>query len=993
MALVRIRESFAAKLLSALLGTVGLLLLVTLVVVRAETARQVEAATERAIESAGTQFAELDALQQQLTAQLARPFTEGPRAVAALEEAFALDSLDYIAGTVEYDLDFAQLEDVVVAFTDGWGEHVLTLDRGARIEDADPLEVSSLAMELLEGTEYELRSFRALHERLYSVRTQIVGFDRPIGTVSFGLPVDDADLARIGALVGVEVCIVAGGACVAGTAVARASLAPALVAREGTMEPIEVRAAGQQWSIRAAPLVPAEPEQGWRVVAVPLDAVLAPFRRITRALFVGGGAALALSLLVGTVLSRGLTRPVRQLVEATGRVARGDFEGEVVVDSRDELRTLGDAFNDMTRGLLLKERYRSVLNKVVSRDVAEELLKGDVELGGENRRITVLFADIRGFTSLTEGMEPQEVIALLNECMERLSAAVEEERGVVDKYVGDELMAVFGAPLSQGDEALRAVRAAVRMRAAIEELNAERADRGEAPIGLGIGLNSGEAVAGNMGSRERLNYTVLGETVNLASRLCSVARPGQILASRETLEEGGDAVRASSAGARTLKGFSEDVEVFAIEGLGDTARIGLARGPGSATAVLALGCGLLALGGPSAAHAQEWPTLSGLGVGYMSPSGRVQVDLSGQLDLEAFWFNGHEAGLAYNADGGLLIAPRLRVFNDIFVGRSLYGLIELRAHAGEAPTNDTFEAKIEQAFVRAANELGTISLQAGRFVSPVGSYGSRHLSEVDPFVRPPLPYDRRTVMSAVAAPADAAAWLTWKDLPDASGLGARVPPVWNAPYMWGAMLAGQIDWLGYRLAVQHGAPSFEDDWWDWLDNVFTTPSWIAGVSASLAPELSIGASYNVGPYGDQILETSPNWGTAGDWREYDQELVTFDVTFARGPLIARAEALRDRWEVPNVGDAVDWSYTAEAQVDVLAGVFVAGRWGHIDFRPVGDGAGGEQEWDYDVTRWEGGVGYRLARNAGLLASAFTNVEATGGAHEDDLLALRLWWAF
>ena len=97
---------------------------------------------------------------------------------------------------------------------------------------------------------------------------------------------------------------------------------------------------------------------------------------------------------------------------------------------------------------------------------------------------------------------------------------------MVDKYVGDELRAVFGAPLSQGADALRAARAAVRMRTAVEELNAERAQRGEGSIGLGIGLNTGEAVAGNMGSRERLNYTVLGETVNLASRLCSAARPG-----------------------------------------------------------------------------------------------------------------------------------------------------------------------------------------------------------------------------------------------------------------------------------------------------------------------------------------------------------------------------------------------------------------------------------------------------------------------------------
>ena len=151
---------------------------------------------------------------------------------------------------------------------------------------------------------------------------------------------------------------------------------------------------------------------------------------------------------------------MKALVAATEQVAQGDYEAEVHVTSRDEMGALADSFNEMTRGLLLRERYRSVLNKVVSQDVAEELMSGDVELGGESRLVTVLFADIRGFTPLTEGMEPQEVIALLNECMEHLSRAIDAEGGVVDKFIGDEVMAVFGAPVTQDDHARRAVAAA-----------------------------------------------------------------------------------------------------------------------------------------------------------------------------------------------------------------------------------------------------------------------------------------------------------------------------------------------------------------------------------------------------------------------------------------------------------------------------------------------------------------------------------------------------
>ena len=153
---------------------------------------------------------------------------------------------------------------------------------------------------------------------------------------------------------------------------------------------------------------------------------------------------------------------LRYFVE--GRPAAIKLEPFLVnVKSRDELGKLAGSFNHMVHDLSLKERYRSLLDKVVSADIAEEMLKGDIVLGGENRRVTTLFADIRGFTPLTEGMEPQEVILMLNEYMDRAASAVEEHGGVVDKYVGDEIMAIFGAPVSQEEDALNAVRAALEL--------------------------------------------------------------------------------------------------------------------------------------------------------------------------------------------------------------------------------------------------------------------------------------------------------------------------------------------------------------------------------------------------------------------------------------------------------------------------------------------------------------------------------------------------
>jgi class 3 adenylate cyclase len=563
-----VRESFGAKLLAALLGTVGLLLAVTFVVIGGETDRQVEAVVERTVESATQLFGELNELQQQQAARLARPFTEGVRALALLRATLEAGDFEYLADQVDYEMQLAGLQDALLVFTDPEGSPVLSMIEGRRILEGDPAGVAPLVQRLLEGEAFEATAYRLVEGRLYHVTSLYIELQgRPIGTITFGLPTQPTDVERIGRIGGFEACFYAGGACVVHTAGIDGALQALMdrAARGG--EGLRAEASGREWSVRSEPLAPDDPSQGARVVAVPLDEVLAPFERLRRALLLGGGGSLVLSALLGVALSRSLTRPVKALVSATGRVAGGDYETEVRVDTRDEIGTLARAFNDMTRGLLLRERYRSVLDKVVSQDVAAELLKGDVELGGENRFVTVLFADIRGFTALTEGMEPQQVIGLLNECMEYLSQAIDAEGGVVDKYIGDEVMAVFGAPVTQDDHARRAVRAALRMREGMQAFNATRAARGDVPLQIGVGINSGLAVAGNMGSRNRLNYTVVGDTVNLASRLAGQAVGGEILVSGATLRLAGPGVIAPPRGGRHVRGFSSEVEVYAVEGL------------------------------------------------------------------------------------------------------------------------------------------------------------------------------------------------------------------------------------------------------------------------------------------------------------------------------------------------------------------------------------------------------------------------------------------
>jgi class 3 adenylate cyclase len=273
-----------------------------------------------------------------------------------------------------------------------------------------------------------------------------------------------------------------------------------------------------------------------------------------------GAAALAVALISSLIISHGLSAPIRQLVSGTNEIQKGNFRVRVPVRSRDEIGQLAASFNEMAEGLAQKERYRTVLNMVADEKIAQRLLAGEVTLGGELREITVLFCDIRGFTTLTQNMPPGEVIEMLNEHMTALTRIVKQHHGVLDKFVGDLLMAIFGAPLTHGDDTGNATRCALDLLRVREELNRTSRHR----IQIGIGLATGTAVAGCMGSVDRLNYTVLGERVNLASRLCGKARANEILIDENTREKLGNAATAEPIADMELKGFASLVTAYRL---------------------------------------------------------------------------------------------------------------------------------------------------------------------------------------------------------------------------------------------------------------------------------------------------------------------------------------------------------------------------------------------------------------------------------------------
>jgi class 3 adenylate cyclase len=280
-------------------------------------------------------------------------------------------------------------------------------------------------------------------------------------------------------------------------------------------------------------------------------------------------AMLTVGVAGAVALAAGLARPIVRLMQGTRAVADGDFTVTLPVTSRDELGALTGAFNEMARSLREKEMIKRAFSRYVAREVVNEILKDpeQTSLTGERRDVTVLFCDIRGFTATAEALPPEEVVELLNAFYSLMIETTFKHDGTLDKFLGDGVMAVFGAPLYRADHTLMAVQAALAMQAGVRELSAARVAAGKCPVDVGIGVNAGEVIAGTVGTDARMEYTVVGDSVNLAARLQSNAEPGQILVATETYARLHGAVRGRPLGRFDVKGKEKWVDVWAIEAI------------------------------------------------------------------------------------------------------------------------------------------------------------------------------------------------------------------------------------------------------------------------------------------------------------------------------------------------------------------------------------------------------------------------------------------
>lgn len=215
-----------------------------------------------------------------------------------------------------------------------------------------------------------------------------------------------------------------------------------------------------------------------------------------------------------------------------------------------------------------KNRVTNIFGRYVAKGVVNEILASaeEIKLGGERKDVTLMFIDIRGFTPLSENLEPEEVVQILNEYLDLCSQCIFQYDGTIDKFMGDGIMVIFGAPIPQEDHAQRAVGAALMMKERSDELAKRLMEKYGRTVSFGMGINSGPAVIGNIGSKERLDYTAIGDTVNLAARLEANAKPGQILISEATYERVKDKFSFTPLEPIKVKGKEKPVNIYQVEG-------------------------------------------------------------------------------------------------------------------------------------------------------------------------------------------------------------------------------------------------------------------------------------------------------------------------------------------------------------------------------------------------------------------------------------------
>lgn len=282
------------------------------------------------------------------------------------------------------------------------------------------------------------------------------------------------------------------------------------------------------------------------------------------------GGLLAAGLVLFAFVSSRMLRPLRLLTAAAGHVADGNLSIALPPAlGRDEVGRLSLAFHGMLDGLRQRDFIRDTFGRYVTREVVDEILGSPdgLKLGGETRLVTILVSDLRGFTTLASALSPNTVLGILNRFLESMVAVLQRHRGTIDEIQGDGILAFFGAPVAAPDDALRAVACAVEMQRALREFNAEQLRLGLPELAMGVAINTGEVVIGNIGSERRTKYGAVGTAINTTYRIESETVGGQILVGAETYERVRAITQVRGSVTVEFKGLDRPLTLYDVAGV------------------------------------------------------------------------------------------------------------------------------------------------------------------------------------------------------------------------------------------------------------------------------------------------------------------------------------------------------------------------------------------------------------------------------------------
>jgi adenylate cyclase len=321
------------------------------------------------------------------------------------------------------------------------------------------------------------------------------------------------------------------------------------------------------------------PGLGWAIFAEwPEKDALTNVNSVVNIIWIFTIILIALVAILSVYAARALLKPLNQLKDGADEISQGKFDSKIEITTRDEFKDLGDAFNNMA-GQLNKfheeqkqkqKNLESAFGQYVGDQMIDNILKGEkVKLGGERKYITVLFSDIKNFTTISESLEPEVLVKHLNKYLTAMTDIIIKHGGVIDKYIGDAILAFWGAPLPMEDHAYKACLAAEEMIDKLKEIQKEWAEQGLPEIDIRIGVNTGGALVGNVGSEQRLSYTVIGDVVNLASRLEGLNKQYRthIMISQKTYIEVRSQITSRELDIVEVKGKTEGVKVYELMGV------------------------------------------------------------------------------------------------------------------------------------------------------------------------------------------------------------------------------------------------------------------------------------------------------------------------------------------------------------------------------------------------------------------------------------------